>query len=271
MRIAGVELRDVRPIAGGDICSAYRGLLEDGRAVFAKTHRDPPEGFFSAEAAGLALLRDGGGPPVPELLAVGPDGLVLAWVEPGSPSADAARAFGRALARLHHAGMPAYGAPSDGYIGSLPLPNASYDDWPTFYVENRIKPYLDALSPAQRRPVEAVCERIDELAGSSESPARIHGDLWSGNLLWGADGQVWLVDAASAHGGHRETDLAMLQWFGAPHLEQILAAYDAEFALAVGWRDRVALHQLHPMLVHATLFGGGYGDRAASTARSFLD
>src|SRR4051794_10441045 len=153
MRVAGVELHDARPVAGGDICTAYRAVLDDGTAVFAKTHGAPPEGFFTAEAAGLAVLRDGGGSPVPEVLAVGADGLVLSWIEPGVPSADAARAFGVALARMHAAAVPSFGAPADGYIGSLPLPNVSYDDWPTFYVENRIQPYLDGLSSTQRRPL----------------------------------------------------------------------------------------------------------------------
>jgi len=270
VRIAGLELRDPRPITGGDICTAYRAVLDDGRKVFAKTHPAPPAGFFTVEAAGLDLLRVSDGPPVPEVLGAGDDGLVLRWVEPGRPSADAARAFGRALARLHMAGMSSYGAADDGYIGSLPLPNIARDDWPSFYVENRIDPYLAALTPAQREPLEAVCVRIAELAGPAETPARIHGDLWSGNLLWGADGQVWLVDAAAAHGGHRETDLAMLQWFGAPHLDAILSSYEAETPLSAGWRGRVALHQVHPMLVHATLFGGSYAERAAAAARSLL-
>jgi len=269
VRIAGVELVDARPVAGGDICTAYRAVTVEGDVVFAKTHASPP-GFFVAEADGLELLRVPGGPSLPSVVAAGDDGLVLSWVEAGPPSAEAARAFGSTLARMHAAGMSSFGAVCEGYIGSLPLPNGSFDDWPTFYVERRIQPYLEALTPAQRLAVEAVCERIESLAGPPESPARLHGDLWSGNLLWGADGQVWLVDAAAAHGGHRETDLAMLQWFGAPHLEAILAAYDEAFPLAAGWRDRVALHQLHPMLVHATLFGGGYGERAAATARSLL-
>ena len=270
MRVAGYELRDARPVAGGDICTAYRGVTADGQVVFAKTHGSPPAGFFAAEAAGLELLRVPNGPPIPEILAVGDDGLVLSWVEPGRPSAEAAQAFGRALARMHAAGMPSYGAARDGFIGSLPLPNGSCDDWPSFYVERRIQPYLSALSADQRRDVEAMCSRLSAIAGPPESPARIHGDLWGGNLLWGADGHIWLVDAAAAHGGHRETDLAMLQWFGAPHLGAILSAYDETFPLADGWRGRVALHQLHPMLVHATLFGGGYAERAASAARSLI-
>jgi len=268
VRIAGFELRNARSIAGGDICSAYRGALDDGTIVFAKTRSGLPPDFFTVEADGLDLLRVAGGPPIPSVIAASDDGLVLGWVEQGRPTVDAARQFGRALARMHAAALSSFGAARDGYVGSLPLPNTTYDDWPTFYVENRLVPYLDALSSSQRRPIEAVCSRIDELAGPPEPAARIHGDLWSGNLLWGADEQVWLIDAAAAHGGHRETDLAMLQWFGAPHLEVILAAYDQEFPLAPGWRDRVALHQLHSMLVHATLFGGGYGDRAAAAAAS---
>jgi fructosamine-3-kinase len=100
-------------------------------------------------------------------------------------------------------------------------------------------------------------------AGPPEPPARLHGDLWSGNLLWGADGQVWLIDPA-AHGGHRESDLAMLALFGTPHLDSILAAYDAAAPLAPGWRARVPLHQAWPLLVHAALFGGGYGSSAVA-------
>jgi len=118
--------------------------------------------------------------------------------------------------------------------------------------------------------VERLCERIGDVAGSPEPPARIHGDLWSGNVLWAADGRAWLVDTASAHGGHRETDLAMLMLFGAPHLDEIVAAYDDEWPLADGWRERVPLHQLHPLLVHAVMFGGSYTARAAATAERLL-
>jgi fructosamine-3-kinase len=270
VNIAGVELRDVRLVGGGDICTAYCAVTGDGTRVFAKTHEAPPERFFAAEAAGLDLLRLPSGPPVPEVVAVADDGLVLLWVEPGHPTVAAARAFGTALARMHAASMPSFGASADGFIGPLPLPNAPSADWPTFYVEHRLRPYVAALTLAQRRDVDAVCARIDDLAGLLERPARIHGDLWSGNVLWAADGHVWLIDAASAHGGHRETDLAMLAWFGAPHLDEIIAAYVEQAPLAPGWRERVALHQLHPMLVHATLFGGGYGARAAAAARSLL-
>ena len=132
----------------------------------------------------------------------------------------------------------------------------------------RVLPYLreaadrQAIAAGDSQTIETAVARIDDLGGPAEPPARIHGDLWSGNVHWAADGRAWLVDPA-AHGGHRETDLAMLALFGAPHLDRILAAYDEADPLADGWQHRVALHQLHPLLVHAVLFGGGYGRRPA--------
>jgi fructosamine-3-kinase len=269
VRVAGVEIDGAVAVGGGDICSAVRGTL-DGAAAFAKTLADAPAEFFAAEARGRQLLDVDGGPPLPRVLAVGDDGLVLEWVDPGRAGVAAAQEFGGALARMHHASPGAFGAETDGFIGSLPLDNTAAPDWPTFYAERRLAPYLPSLPADVRRPVELLCQVLHEVAGPPEAPARIHGDLWSGNVLWAADGRAWLVDTASAHGGHRETDLAMLMLFGAPCLEEILGAYDDEWPLAAGWRERVQLHQLHPLLVHAVMFGGSYLSRAAHVAERLL-
>jgi fructosamine-3-kinase len=112
-----------------------------------------------------------------------------------------------------------------------------------------------------------VVGRITGLAGPDEPPARLHGDLWAGNLLWAADHRVWLIDPA-AYGGHREVDLAMLRLFGAPD-PRALAAYAEAHPLAAGHEERVALYQLLPLLVHAVLFGGGYGASAERAARRY--
>jgi fructosamine-3-kinase len=248
--------------------------LADGQVVFAKSHPSPPRDFFAVEAAGLRWLREAGGTAVPEELGVAEDTIVLTWIEPGPTTGPAAERFGRSLAALHAAGAPGFGAARDGYIGNLPLPNGSQADWPTFYAERRILPFVrravdaGALHPGESATFDRLCDRLVELAGPPEAPARIHGDLWSGNVLWGADGQAWLVDPA-AHGGHRETDLAMLSLFGSPH-PRTFAAYDEAAPLAAGWRDRVALHQLHPLLVHAVLFGRPYGAQAAELARRYV-
>jgi fructosamine-3-kinase len=193
---------------------------------------------------------------------------------PGQPARPAARAFGAGLARTHAAGAPSFGAPWPGFIASLPLDNTPARDWAPWYAEQRIVPYLrkasdyGALSRADISLVEAVVARIGDLAGPPEPPSRIHGDLWSGNVLW-SGGRGWLIDPA-AHGGHRETDLAMLALFGAPHLDAILHGYAETAPLADGWRDRVPLHQLHPLLVHACLFGASYASQVHAAARAAL-
>lgn len=270
MNIAGVELRDVRPVAGGDVASAYRATAPDGTPVFAKALPGAPRGFFTAEAAGLVRLRETGTVLVPEVVAAGEDGLVLGWVEPGQPGRAAAELFGESLARLHATRSRTYGAEQDGFIGSLRLNNAPAPDWGSFYVEHRLQPYSAALASDDRRAVDDVCSAIDRLAGPGTAPALLHGDLWSGNLLWAAGHRVWLVDAAAAHWGHPESDLAMLALFGAPHLDVITAAYQAVTPLPDGWRARMPLHQLHPLLVHATMFGGGWGARARAAAQAAL-
>lgn len=274
--LLGTAVVATTPVAGGDICTATRLRLSDGSSALVKTRPHAPADFFGSEARGLSWLASApGGPGVPQVLAAEPDCLILSWVETGRPTIEAAEVFGRGLAALHAAGAPSFGADDDGYIGTLPLPNRSAPSWPEFFATRRVLPYLKlardrgAVSEGDAEAVESVVHRIVDLAGPSEPPARLHGDLWSGNVLWGQDGRGWLVDPA-AYGGHRETDLAMLALFGLPNLQRVLDAYDEAHPLAEGWRDRVALHQLFPLLVHAGLFGGGYGARAGEAARSLL-
>lgn len=262
------------PIPGGDTCRALRLTLDDGTDLFTKTLVGAPPGLFDAEAAGLRWLGEAGAVAVPEVIAVSPSRLVLSWVEPGSATIEAVAALGRGLAGLHASGASTFGAPWPGFIGSLPLDNSPSTSWPMFYAEQRVRPYLrmgvDArrIDPQDARALDRVLDRLEDLCGPPEPPARLHGDLWGGNVLFGRHGQAHLVDPA-AHGGHRETDLAMLALFGAPHLDVLLAEYDEVAPLAPGWRERVALHQLHPLLVHAALFGGGYGRQAGVAARRF--
>jgi fructosamine-3-kinase len=282
------------PMPGGSTCTASRLTLDDGSSVFAKTwpHRpgppvptgpaepglggsharsSPPAGFFTAEADGLRWLREPGAVPVPEVIVATPDLLALEWVEPAPATADAADRLGRDLAALHRAGAPAFGAPWPGFIGGLAQDNTEdAGPWPRWFRERRLEPYLrasadaGALSGADVALVTRVLTRIEEYGGA-EPPARIHGDLWPGNLLWGA-GRVWLVDPA-AHGGHRETDLATLALFGGPpYLDRILAAYREVWPLAPGWQARVPVHQMHLMLVHTALFGSGYRSAVVASA-----
>lgn len=222
----------------------------------------------------VAAFRDSGA-------GEGPSFLALEWVEPGALSPAGAEAFGRGLASLHSRGAPAHGWLPDGgaqggqRIGSLLLTTEPRGGWADFYAYQRLLPLAriaaeqGSLDHSGSEAVAAVCERIEELAGPDPSPARLHGDLWGGNVLAAAEGSAWLIDP-SAQGGHPEMDLAMLRLFGAPGGERVFRAYAEVSPLEDGHEDRVALWQLQPLLVHAVLFGGSYGRSVESTARSLI-
>jgi fructosamine-3-kinase len=273
--LLGTSVVATSPVAGGDICTSTRLRLSDGTSALVKTRPHAPDGFFAAEARGLRWLAEPDVVGVAEVLAVAEDCLVLRWVEPARPGAELAAQLGRGLARLHAAGAATFGADHDGYIGQLPMKNGPADGWPEFFATRRILPYLKLaadrhrIDTDDRQAVEDVVRRLTDLAGPAEPPARLHGDLWSGNVLWSADSGPVLIDPA-AHGGHRESDLAMLALFGLPHLQRVVAAYEEETPLADGWEDRQPLHQLFPLLVHAASFGGGYGAQAGDAARRLL-
>jgi len=288
-RVTGSPVTEAVPVGTQHLWTHYRVLLADGRAVFAKSAVEDVGGIFEAEARGLRWLAEAHAVGVPEVLGWDSDLLAVTWLAEEAPGAQAAEQFGRDLAVLHAAGAARFGTPWPGYIASLPLGDRAGDapavvtgpavassagDWASWYASKRLLPYLrraadtGTLDSAGTRLVEEVVTRIGELAGPPEPPSRIHGDLWSGNVLW-SGGRGWLIDPA-AQGGHRETDLAMLALFGVPHLDRILGAYTDVAPLAPGWRARVPLHQLHPLLVHACLFGEAYRHAVLDAARAAL-
>jgi len=273
VNVLGCAVRRQVALGGG----AARVELADGRTVVVKRAE---ASAVAAEAAGLRWLRVPGGPAVPEVLDDRAELLVTELVPAGAPDPASAAELGRRLATLHGCGAAAFGAgppggPERAWIGRAPMHNTpSRAPWAEWYATDRLLPYLrqarDAgdLAVEEGVEVERVCARLPELAGPAEPPARLHGDLWSGNVLWSAEG-AWLIDPA-AHGGHRETDLAMLALFGSPHLATVLDAYQEVAPLAAGWPARVPLHQLFPLLVHVVLFGRSYAGQLRAAARSAL-
>ncbi|GAA2000242.1 fructosamine kinase family protein [Nocardiopsis rhodophaea] len=277
--LTGRAVAALAPLGSSHAWELYRAELADGTDAFVKALPDgTPDGefggLFATEAWGLEWLGGSFGSPVPEVLGADERTLVLPWVSERPPTPEAAERFGHQLAGMHAIPAEYFGAPRDGYIGPLPLDNTPRDSWPEFYAEQRLLPYLaqatdrGVLTPSDVRVIERAIDAIGDLAGAPEPPARIHGDLWSGNVLWQDDGAV-IVDPA-AHGGHREADLAMLALFGLPHLDRVRDGYNEAFPLAAGWRGRIALHQLHPLLVHACLFGAAYRIITLNAAQAVL-
>jgi fructosamine-3-kinase len=251
---------------------------------FVKRNEKAPSGFFACEAAGLQWLSDAqGGVPCAQIVSVDTTSLTLRRLDSLTPSPEAAYEFGGRLAATHDAGAPAFGAGPDGWDGpaffgplSQPLPMSlrQHQRWGDFYADERLAPMAELAAPrldaSTRAAIDAVAARCRTgNFDDDDHPARLHGDLWGGNVMWTPDGVV-LIDPA-AHGGHRESDLAMLALFGCPHYEDVLAGYQRARPLERGWRARIGLHQLFPLLAHVVLFGGGHARRTSVVARAVLD
>lgn len=247
--------------------------------TFVKRQSGTDPDLFAAEATSLRWLGEAGAPVV-EVVSVSPQRIELQRLVNRAPDPESAREFGVRLARMHDAGAPEFGSPPNGYtgkqfIGVLPLSTRTHARWGEFYANERVLPYVDRavaagnLSPADEAAARRACEFIaDGAFDDGASPSRLHGDLWSGNVMWTPDGVV-LIDPA-AHGGHRETDLAMLHLFGCPQLAHIIAGYRDASPLVEGAEARVPLHQMHPLAVHAVRHGPGYGVALGDAARATL-
>jgi len=188
--------------------------------------------------------------------------LALELLTPAKRRPDFDEALGRSLAALHAFGAATFGLDHDNFIGRLAQSNAVADDWATFYWASRLEPQLrlatdhGLIDEGTRSSFDGLRRVLSERVGPEESPSRLHGDLWGGNLHVDETGQSCLIDPA-VYGGHREIDLAMMRLFGG-FGERAFAAYREAWPLAPGAAERVSLYQLYPLLVHVNLFGGSY-------------
>lgn len=238
----------------------------DGRLAVVKRGAGAPD-----EAAGLAAIASvHGAPPVPEVLRVEEGLLVTAFVEQSARSPAHEERLGRSLALLHLAPVPPAVAPAGHYgggsrfIGACSLDPAPVAGGAEFY-RRRLTDLARRAGGSLERAVSLACERLEDLLEGAR-PSLVHGDLWWGNVLWGADGAAWLIDP-SAHSGHADEDVAMLGLFGAVP-GRLLAAYRELLPAAPGEAERRTVFELYPLLVHTVLFGGGYRRRAEEVARS---
>jgi fructosamine-3-kinase len=286
----GSPVRTLARTSGGDINDAYTATLADGRDVFVKTHANADPRMFACEAHGLDWLRDARAIRIPRVLAysaiddqaagasvVDRDGvsfLVLERIASSRRAPDFDERLGRELAALHRAGASSFGFTESNFIGSLPQDNSPCHTWSAFYVTRRLEPQVRAAidrghAPATwHRAFDRLFSRMEAIAGPPEPPARLHGDLWGGNVMSDEAGAPCLIDPA-VYGGHREIDLAMLRLFGGVG-PRAFAAYEEAMPLAEGHADRVALYQLYPLLVHVNLFGGGYASSVEHALRRYV-
>ncbi|TPV96925.1 MAG: fructosamine kinase [Myxococcales bacterium FL481] len=258
-------VRSTRRLSGGDTSEAYRVDLQRRGTVFIKIPTAggrSPAGLYLAEAAGLDWLRRAASSlRIPRVVYVGSEGLVQEYVETVAEGPDSAERLGRGLAELHRAGAPEWGWSRANFVGPLHQDNEPADSWLGFWRDRRLRPRLDqarqhGMPEGLVGRLERLCNRLGDYLGDPEPPARLHGDLWRGNVLVTRPDVPVLIDPA-VYGGHREVDLAMMQLFGG-FSDRVFAAYDEAYPLAANWRDRVPFYQLYPLLVHVVLFGASY-------------
>ncbi|MBS2017270.1 MAG: fructosamine kinase family protein [Deltaproteobacteria bacterium] len=245
--------------------------LRDGRRVFVKAPDDRrAQAMVDAEEHGLAFLRGRGSLRVPSVLARGDDFLVLEALDIRPLEGSTAERFGRGLAELHRSGAPCFGLDRDNFIGLTEQRNTPRARWADFYRDERVLAVAERcdLDAETRSLVDAVALRMNELVGDEEPPARLHGDLWSGNACADEHGVPCVFDPAVS-GGARELDLAMMRLFGG-FPRRTFDAYAESFPLPPGHAERTALYQLYFLLVHVAIFGRGYVAETQRCLRAVL-
>lgn len=261
-------------------------------ATYRKSRAFAPEGFFECEGRGLQWLAQAqsqGGPRVVDVIGWGDDWLDIERVQSASPSPKAAYDFGAALAHMHDMGADYFGSAPDGYDGTcyfgplqdpVAMDSGTWNDPVTYLSQGRLLPMVElgirrgTLQHSDLELTQCVIDKLPHLLGRAkdDKPARVHGDLWSGNVMWTKSRdftEAVLIDPA-AHGGHREEDLAMLHLFGMSYLTEIMDGYQSIHPLKTGYRERTTLWQLYPIAGHCVFFGGGYVSEYRSMCKSLL-
>lgn len=247
LALTGDRVSALRPLSGGDLSDVTLVHLQSGARLVAKTGP-----MVDREARMLAAIADAGAP-APRVIATDSDLLLLEALDEAHPGAGSWAATGEALATLHAATGDNYGWTEDYTFGPVAIPNAAQTDWLDFWAANRLLCHAPHLPGGLAPRIADLCEKLPAILPRTPRPALLHGDLWSGNLLFGPAPRVWFIDPACYY-GDPEVDLAMLHLFGQPGTG-FAKAYGP---LTDGWEERRAVYTLWPALVHLRLFGSGY-------------
>jgi fructosamine-3-kinase len=269
------ELTRVRPCGGGCINQSLILESTDSR-WFIKFNSPELLDMFEAEADGLAALAQGS-IRAPRPLCSGISGqrawLVLEYLPMAGGRAASATLAGQQLARLHAMSAEGFGWSRNNYIGATPQANEWLASWPDFWRKRRLEPQIELLKAkgmggAWLKDAARLLDALPELLGHQPVPSLLHGDLWSGNLAYGTDGEPLIFDPAVYY-GDREADLAMTELFGG-FGQAFYQAYEEIWPLSPGYGRRKKLYNLYHILNHANLFGGSYLGQAQRIIRDLL-
>lgn len=269
--VTGSAVRSFSFSSGG--CINHGGKLTTSNGIYFLKWNDLQKfpGMFGAEARGLRLLGSAKALAVPGVVQVGEaeafQFLLLEHIEGGRKVKNYWQHFWSGLGTLHKLAADTFGLDHDNYIGSLPQKNTQTLSWVDFFIEHRLKVQVQRAYD-EGRVDNTVLRKFEKLFGllpsffPDEPPALLHGDLWGGNIMTTAEGNPCLIDPAVYY-GHREADLAMTRLFGGFD-HSFFDSYEEAYPLQPGYRERLDIYNLYPLLVHVNLFGGGYAGQVIS-------
>ncbi|GAB5402439.1 MAG: fructosamine kinase family protein [Aureliella sp.] len=284
-RVLGEEnlaIASMHQASGGCINQAAYVELADGRSFFIKSNRDA-DALFEAEALGLERLASHGPLRTPQVIGISRSSedaagsssyLILEHISSGQPSPKSWQRLGGLLAEQHRSTEDAYGFGSDSFIGATPQQNSWCSSWPEFFWQQRLEFQIQL---ADRKGLASgellqlgrkLCDEIDTHLTTQDPPSLLHGDLWSGNVLFDSDCQPVIIDPA-AYYGHREAELALPSLFGGFPTE-FWDSYQRTWPLPSGWQKRLEIYKLYHLLNHLNLFGGSYADQCIIALRQIL-
>jgi len=267
------KLEKVERLSGGSINEVYLCHLSNNKVVIKINDKELYPKMFEKEKEGLNLIRKCG-IKTPEVIGEGcydsDSYLVIEYIQKGN-SLDW-ELFGRKLALLHQNLNDKFGLEYDNYIGSLNQTNTFEDNWRDFYTQRRILPLAkiaidnQLIEKKDNKKIENLCLKLDKLVPNCK-PSLIHGDLWSGNLIYDQQNNPVLIDPAIYY-GHPEMDWAMLSLFGT-YPEVAIRSYCELKPIDNGLNNRKEVYQLYPLLVHLIIFGRSYYKQVDSIINKF--
>lgn len=259
----GTAVTGTSRLAGGCVGDVRLCELSDGSRVVAKV-ADGARGTLDVEGYMLRELRRLSELPVPEVYHDEASLLVMEFVENDGGRSDRGEAqLADLLADLHGVTSERFGFERDTLIGPLAQVNTWGSSWVEFFGEHRLiamaRMARDAgqISASCARRVGAIAERLRVWIEEPESAGLVHGDCWSGNVLWNAGRVATLIDPAVCF-ADPEIELAFIDLMGGVG-RTFWDRYAERRPIRDGfWEERRDLYNLYPLLVHARLFGGGY-------------
>ena len=262
-----VSIQKISSVNGGCINNTSKIDTTHG-IFFLKWNLNCDKKMFALEKKGLKLLSSCNSIYVPKVISESSDYLLMEYIESDNYTNKLWEKFGRSIANLHQISNEYFGLEYDNYIGPLVQENKQKDKWIDFFINERIIPQLKLgnFNTDTLRKFDKLFINIETIF-HEESPSLLHGDLWNGNFLFNKE-KIVLFDPA-VYFGNREMDIAMTKLFGGFD-NRFYHSYNEVFPLKKGWKERIDICNLYPLLVHINLFGGSYYSQLMHIVKRFI-